>query len=412
MEKTYFFSAFGTFGNPNGFRQSFFLGGNPAIAKEIRTFDLKTDAIKLLPQTSIYSIRKDHAGGCNLISYSVYTFAKEQNSDRGGTFIGSSLLFIDKTAPESIIINTLNDFHSTLEKNNISDGTITISHSDQFSIQKPKDFDKIGFNLQEMADVDFKKASQQYLVVYCETNPSQLAGFFSRSMDLLNVYDTIYFTQSHEIGEFVKLKRIFTIVNAEGFEKEIEKLHEERQRILQNSIADLEKEKESLKDEKKQVLEDLKRQIEINEKRHQENETKIKESKNGLDLISQEYDQYNQKIEEVINTLKLDGKIEAARNKHSENKRSFTHILNQNKGIESLSPFSSNGVRVQGPRENLPYGNGLADIHSSGRNHHERRSGKDGFKIATFVLGLLLMGALVLCCMWMPAKYSDLLTLP
>ncbi|MFP3594830.1 hypothetical protein, partial [Chryseobacterium sp. SIMBA_038] len=76
MDSTYFFSAFGTFGNPNGFRQSFFLGGNKAIAKEIRTFDLKTDAIKLFPQTSIYSIRKDYAGGSNLISYSVYTFAK------------------------------------------------------------------------------------------------------------------------------------------------------------------------------------------------------------------------------------------------------------------------------------------------------------------------------------------------
>ncbi|MFZ4929608.1 hypothetical protein [Chryseobacterium sp. Mn2064] len=412
MERTYFFAAFGTFGNPNGFRQSFFLGGNPSIAKEIRTFDLKTDAIKLLPQTSIYSIRKDYAGGSNLISYSVYTFAKEQNSDRGGTFIGSSLLFIDKTAKENIIINTLNDFHSTLEKNNISDETIMINHSDQFSIEMPKDFDKIGFNLQEMADVDFKKATQQYLVVYCETNPSQLAGFFSKSIDLLNVYDTIYFTQSYEIGEFVKHKRIFKIVDSGGFDKEIERLQEEKQRILQNSISDLEKEKESLEDEKKQVLDNLKRQIELNEKRHQENEVKIKESKKGLDLINREYDQYYQKIEEVIKTLKLDGKIEAAKNKHSENKRSFSQTLTQNTAVESLSPFSSNGVRVQGIRENPPFGNGLPNLHSSGRSHQERRSGKDGFKIATFVLGLLFVGALVLCCMWMPAKYSDVFTLP
>lgn len=53
MDSAYFFSAFGTFGSPNGFRQSFFLGGSKSIAQEIRTFDLKTDAIKLFPQTSI-----------------------------------------------------------------------------------------------------------------------------------------------------------------------------------------------------------------------------------------------------------------------------------------------------------------------------------------------------------------------
>jgi hypothetical protein len=47
MSGIYFFSAFGTFGNPNGFRQSYFLGGNADVAKNIKTFDLKTDAVKL-----------------------------------------------------------------------------------------------------------------------------------------------------------------------------------------------------------------------------------------------------------------------------------------------------------------------------------------------------------------------------
>jgi hypothetical protein len=67
----------------------------------------------------------------------------------------------------------------------------------------------------------------------------------------LNVYDTIYFTQSHEIAEFVKQKGIFKIVDASGFYKEIEKFHEEKLQEVQNSVAELEREKERLIHEKK-----------------------------------------------------------------------------------------------------------------------------------------------------------------
>ncbi|WP_347219358.1 hypothetical protein [Chryseobacterium sp.] len=404
MDNTYFFSAFGTFGNPNGFRQSFFLGGNHSIAREIRTFDLKTDAIKLFPQSKIYSIRKDYAGGCNLLSYSVYTFAKEQNSDRGGTFIGSSLLFVNKIATEGLIINALNDFQDILEKNNLSEGIITVNHSDQFFIRKPKDFDKIGFNVREVDELDFTRSDNNYLVVYCETNAAQLQRFFSKAIDLLNVYDTIYFTQSHEIGDFVKQKGIFKIVDADGFKRELDHLEEERRRTLQNTIAELEKEKEVLQDEKIKLLEDLNRQILQNEKRHQENEAKIKESKNGIEVISKEYDQYSGKIETLIRDLTADGKVESAKKRHLENKRSFNDTIQQNRNIESLSSLSSssNG-RIQTTKEN-PYVTGLSGFHSSGRNQ-EKEFRLDGFKVATLVLSLLLIGTLVLCFMWMPKDY-------
>ncbi|MBV8324980.1 hypothetical protein [Chryseobacterium sp.] len=398
MDNTYFFSAFGTFGNPNGFRQSFFLGGNKEVAKEIRTFDLKTDAIKLFPQSRIYAVRKDYAGGRNLISYSVYTFAKEQNSDRGGTFIGSSLLFINKVASEGIIINALNDFQNSLEKNNLTDGIITVNHSDNFSIRKPKDFDKIGFNVRDTDDLNFTQTSNHYLVVYCETNPAQLQIFFSKALELLNAYDTIYFTQSHEIGEFVKQKGLFKIVDAVGFKKEIDHLHEEKLRAIENSIAAFEKEKEDLKEEKKQLLDDLTRQIEYNEKRHRENEEKIKESKKGLEVISQEYDQYARKIDEVITLLRSDGKPEAAKKRHNENKKLLTGIISQNKDIESLSSLSSSRPRGFS-NENPPNENGLAEYRGSGRNHEEKKFRMDYYKLATYILSAVLAGVLIIGCM-------------
>ncbi|AZA84438.1 hypothetical protein C1637_06235 [Chryseobacterium lactis] len=390
MNSTYFFSAFGTFGNPYGFRQSFFLGGSSSVAKEIRTYDLKTDAIKLFPETSIYSMRKDFAGGSNLISYAVYKFAKEQNSDRGGTFIGSSLLFVNKTAPESITINALNDFQNNLEKNNLSEGTITVNHSDHFSVRKPKDFDKIGFNIKEIEDLNFSLTTQSYLVVYCETDASKLQPFFSKALELLNVYDTIYFTQSHEIAEFVKQKGIFKIVDAGGFHKEIEKFHEERNREVQQSIAEFEKEKEDLKEEKKILIAELTQQIESNERRHRENELKIKESKNGIDLIGKEYDQYAGKIAEVTDKLKLDGKVEAAKKKYSEYTKAFTNTISQNKNIDSLQSISSGNSTA---REVPQYGNDLSGFRGRERNE-EKEFKLDWYKVATFILSFVLIGIL------------------
>ncbi|ULT41883.1 hypothetical protein KRR40_46240 [Niabella defluvii] len=76
--------AFGTFGNPNGFKQSFFnAGADGALAKNIKTFDLKTDAIRLFPNSRLYAIRKQAANGSNLVAYTVYSFAREQGSERG-----------------------------------------------------------------------------------------------------------------------------------------------------------------------------------------------------------------------------------------------------------------------------------------------------------------------------------------
>ena len=62
--------AFGTFGNPNGFKQTFFVGSTE-LAKSVKTFDLNTNAIKLFANSKIFSIRKDYQNGFNSIAYSI-----------------------------------------------------------------------------------------------------------------------------------------------------------------------------------------------------------------------------------------------------------------------------------------------------------------------------------------------------
>ena len=133
--------AFGTFGNPNGFTQTFF-SGNPV--KGIKAFDIR-GSILVYPKSKLYSIRKEYKDGYNMIAYAIYTYAQEPTSARGGSFIGSSIMFVGKIAEENIIIQNLNEFHQNLIQKNVKDDTIIVNHSDKFDVKecKPKDFDKI-----------------------------------------------------------------------------------------------------------------------------------------------------------------------------------------------------------------------------------------------------------------------------
>ena len=169
--------AFGTFGNPNGFKQTFFVGSKE-LAKSVKTFDLNTNAIKLFANSKVYAIRKEYANGFNTIAYSVYSYAREQNSDRSGTFIGSSILYTNKIAKEHITIAQLNEFHNQLVNKNVSNETISVNHSDKFSVVKPEDFDKIEFHLREIENLNFRQNTDNYLVVFCNIKDNYLTQFF------------------------------------------------------------------------------------------------------------------------------------------------------------------------------------------------------------------------------------------
>jgi hypothetical protein len=392
MSGIYFFSAFGTFGNPNGFRQSYFLGGNADVAKNIKTFDLKTDAVKLFPGSKIYGMRIEPAGSSYLISYTVYTFAKEQNSQRGGTFIGSSLIFVDKIAPESLTIDVLDEFHEYLEKHNVTDGTITINHSDKFSIHQPKDYDKIGFNAREVESPGIAQSGNYYLMVYSEPDSSQMSSLFNKSVGLLSMYDMIYFTESREVAEFVQQKGIFKIVDLNGFEREIQRSEEEKSKLVTACIQDMEKEKENLKGDRKTIIDEVEKQITQNERRHQENEKKISESKAGINVINNGFDQYAAKIDELVGVLKSGGKVEAVRKQHLESRKMFSDKIKVNRDLGSINSMASPYQGNQGNLNPKPK-NGLEDFNRGNSNHANQGTRLNGYKIAFWSLLILLSAA-------------------
>lgn len=389
--------AFGTFGNPNGFRQTFFVGSKE-LAKSVKTFDLNTNALKLFPNSKIYSIRKEYAAGFNSIAYSLYSFAKEQNSDRSGTFIGSSILFTERIGEEIITLNQLNEFHSSLIAKNVQNDVIMVNHSDKLSVSKPKEFEKLEYQLRDIENLNFIQSTGKTLVVFSPINEDVLSNLFKNSIDLLNVYDTIYFTDSREVAEFVNQKGIFKIIQNVGdkldFEQEIQNLLEERKRKREQSISDFEREVQRLNDDKLNTISDFKVQIEQNERVHKENEQRINESKKDLETIEQFYKEFSIKIQELVNQLKSGRKLEEVKQIYNENKNRFIEGLNTLKRPNYINKLPKNN-----PKSNLKPEYQSTKIDHKHRRHkdeievleHSDGYKIDVFKIASLILGLLLV---------------------
>jgi hypothetical protein len=408
--------AFATFGHPNDFRQTPFKYNNPDVAKQIKVFDL-SNAIKVFPNSTIYSIRKERIGNSKLISYSIYTFAQEQASKRDGTFIGSSIILENKLAEEKYVIDCLNEFHQKLTENNLVNGVLKVNHSKDFIPNGTlTDFDKIKNPQIEILDLNFN-SNNNSLVVYCDTSPNKLELFFKKSIDLLNVYDTIYFTKSNEVAEFVIQKGIFKLIqnveDKKDFEKEINNLIEERKRKRERSISEFKREVQRINDDKDRTIQEFKTQIDQSERTHFENERKLKESKEDINKIGQFYDDFLNKTNGLISQLRHNnGKLEEVKQIHNNNKILF------NNGVGELKrPNYTTTIAKPKPKGNLHTEHTRQD--NDNRSSHRTRSNEESeeigyriniYKVATLVLAFLLLATWIYVLFFKTSSETDIET--
>ena len=387
MENNINLIAFGTFGNPNGFQQTFFYGNNN-LSKALKTFDIR-ETISINPESTVYSIRKEKIYDKISIAYSKYTFANEPTSARGGSFIGAGILLVDKIAEENIIVKTLDDFHANLVANNVKDGLITVNHSDNFEVKKLKDFDKINFNLKEIDELDYSQTSKN-LLVYCATSTNEIQKYFKKSIDLLNVYDTIFFTQNIEVIANAKAKNSIPVIqNVEDlkeFELELQKLEKLRKLRKNVLLNDLNQEKLKLSEKSESKKLEFVNNIEANKKTHQAKKKKIEETENHLKKIDSDYNELSKKINELIDKLSKGEKPEIIKHELSD-LRSKLRTLDANRPTTQLNSISNTPTirNIQQPLYN--YGN-----QDSYRNYKDNKS--DVYKFSTLLLSITLIGIL------------------
>ena len=332
MENIYVF-AFATFGHPNDFRQSCFFPSDRKSDPNIKLFDL-TNAVKISPNSKMYSIRKENINGFNTISYSLFTFAKEKSSDRDGTFIGSSIVFTNGILNENIVIDKLNTFHSDIVNKNVVDERLIVNHSKDFSFSSSviKDFDKLSYNLKKTDEPSNFNSSNNNVVVYSLIDSNTLQQNFRKALELLNNYDSIFFTDSEEIAKFTVSKRLYKFLDEskKEFSNAVQSVRDEKKRQIEIIINAYQQEIKELTDKKQETIRKFKEGVEENKNLHRENGSKIAEYDKQAEKIVNQYAEYERKIKEAINLINSNKQIDEVKAFHNENKREFINYINQN----------------------------------------------------------------------------------
>ncbi|WP_416438007.1 hypothetical protein [Phnomibacter sp. MR] len=393
MRNTYLFG-FATFGHPNDYRQSPFIFDDERIAKNIRIFDL-SNAIKVFPDTTLFSIRKESIDGIPGVSYSIYTYAKEMTSTREGTFIGSSISYTKEIAYENITIDKLIEFHTTLVRANTINSILKVNHSKDFSHSKEflSDFEKIALYLKPISDLENFSFTNKTLVVFSRTDANTLTSHFKKSLLLLNKFDNIFFSDNREIVEYCRTRNIYIITDENGFEKEIENIKLENQQKITRYISDIDNEIQKLEEDRTRTLNDFRQLIEQNEKSHTENESRIRESKNDLEKINQFYNDFSAKIKDLANQLKSGRRLDDVKIIYNENKKIFINGI-----VQLKKPVFINKIPKAIAKSNLrtepqyQHQDTLSSHSRKSKREQKKENKVDIFKVTTFILLLLLIG--------------------
>ncbi len=386
---------FATFGTPNGFTQSC-IYGNKNLEKALKTFDLKTDAIQLLsPNDRIYSIRKEGVTDKFLISYSVYTYAKEKNSNRTGTFIGTSLIFSDEVADENLILNSLHQIHQNLKNNNVSNNVLNINHSKEFNLTNvfDQDFEKIEYNSRKVSFLDWEGSDKNLVIFINKLDNNSIQNLFKKALEILPKYDTLFFIDSKEIAEFVSQKRLFRLIDVNILEEEIQNFQTEIKQQVLNTISKFKKQSKKIEDERRNEYENLKKQIEQDKKIHVENGHKIEKADKNLTALNSLHSNFLRKFNEFISALESGKKLEEVNNSIKQIEKEFYAEKRKLDHPAQISSFSNHRNQSSFPLQRPAL--------SEFAHHTEEKQSKNAvFLIISFVLNILLIGALVFFTMF------------
>ena len=215
------FGVFGTFGQPFGFQQTFYFDVNIN-----QSLDLNGNAIEVYPNTELYMIKREICNDVSSICFSIYTYAKEPNSNRGGTFIGSCIVLQDCFIKPEYIINLLSEFHADIVNNeiNIFDNIIRVQQVESLIVAEPMNYDKYNATKKSSKNTKYDflyvDPSKKYFIIpnELETDKNKvLISFFEKALDEFGSFDTLYFSFDKSIIQYVLNKGLINTRKWEDF---------------------------------------------------------------------------------------------------------------------------------------------------------------------------------------------------
>lgn len=219
MGKSIGLGVFGTFGNPNGYQQSFFLN-----AHFPQNLDLNPNAIELVPNSELYVVRKDYNKGVHSICVCIYTFAKEFQSSRRGTFIGNCVVFNDCFAEGEYIYECLKEIHTDTVSNpkNMVNNMLQVQQVSDLEVKEPLSFSPLSANTKKIAyRPQLPDNSKSYFIAANDMTGVDLEKavklFFNKSFSDFPQVGVMYFSSNPHVIQYAKAKGLIQVADWNEF---------------------------------------------------------------------------------------------------------------------------------------------------------------------------------------------------
>ncbi|GAA4463669.1 hypothetical protein GCM10023093_12680 [Nemorincola caseinilytica] len=213
---------FGTFGEPYGFQQVFYYG-----AHFKGTLDLNDTAIEFYPGSELFSVRREIVDGVHSICICIYSYARELNTERFGTFIGSCMVLQDGFTEAEYIYKVLHSLHEDLITNeeNIENGVIKVAQGADVIIREPAEFVAAQANLIPLNKTPFFSSfvdeDKKYLVIPSPhsfgNKETEVMEFLDEALKHYSDTGTLYFSFDRNVYEFVRNAGIIATLEWEDF---------------------------------------------------------------------------------------------------------------------------------------------------------------------------------------------------
>jgi hypothetical protein len=199
---------FGTFGEPHGYQQAFYsgVGFNESL-------DLDDSAIEFYPGAELYAVKRELIGGVYTVCFCTYSYVRELNTERFGTFLGTCVVLRNSYAEADYIYKALRTLHEATIKNvhNVDNGILKPLQVQDIAILEPADFVALNANIIPISKTPFFSAyvdaGRQQLItpseLIADDKHSIVTSFFDEALKNYNDTGSLYFSFDENVSEFV-----------------------------------------------------------------------------------------------------------------------------------------------------------------------------------------------------------------
>lgn len=207
---------FGTFGDPLGYQQEFYFD-----VRFVNSLDLNEFAIEFYPGADLYAVKREIIDGVYTVCFCIYTYARELNTERFGTFIGSCIVLQDSYTDTDYIYQSLNELHKSIlnNPNYLKGNTINVATAKEIAVTEPNDFVAARANAIPISKTPFftpyVDPQKNYLVLPDgnSTMPqeAQVLQFFEEAQKYHTDTTTLYYSTDSNVIDFVRQEDILSI---------------------------------------------------------------------------------------------------------------------------------------------------------------------------------------------------------